>query len=488
MTAPAAGCTLPGAAAAGAAGHGREGAMAAAHEITCDVAIVGAGAAGLMAAVEAADQGAQVLVLEGEAGTGGSTRISGAYVALCETDLQPGSREELFEDLLAAHHHDCQQDLSRLYVDEAQATWRRLGDLGIRFVRTFGFADMRRPWAHELSGAEMTGGAEIVTRLEAAARARGVRILTGTRARRLLAGGGRITGLTAETGAGMGQVAAARGVVLASGGFTRNRDLIRNFGRPGAEGIAALTGAGSRGDGLLMAMAAGAGTAYMTAGIAPTAPVDPATGKGVMALYAGAIALNLEGRRFCRESDLYTHTCWAALAQPGATFVQVYDEPMRRAYGETMIGKVLTGYREISAGSLPDLAAALHAACGIDAPALLEAVARYNADLAAGRPDAFGRRHPVGTTGALSPIAAAPFHAAVCKAGTTHFNGGLAVDTRMRVQDVFGAPIPGLYAAGEVTGGFHGAGYMSGSFVGMALIFGRVAGRAAAAAPAGPGR
>ena len=61
--------------------------------------------------------------------------------------------------------------------------------------------------------------------------------------------------------------------------------------------------------------------------------------------------------------------------------------------------------------------------------------------------------------------------------GTTHFNGGLKIDAEMRVIDVFGGPIPGLYAAGEVTGGFHGKGYLSGTHVGMALIFGQIAGR-----------
>ena len=88
----------------------------------------------------------------------------------------------------------------------------------------------------------------------------------------------------------------------------------------------------------------------------------------------------------------------------------------------------------------------------------------------------------MGTAGDLPPIEQGPFYAAVCRAGTTHFNGGLAVDGQMRFRTVWGEVIPGLYAAGEATGGFHGAGYMSGTFVGMALIFGRVAGRTAAAA------
>ncbi|TKT75716.1 FAD-dependent oxidoreductase [Aquamicrobium sp. LC103] len=445
-----------------------------------NVVVVGSGAAGLMAAVEAADQGATVIVLESEPMTGGSTRLSGAYVALCETPLQPGTREELYEDLVHSHHNDCQEDLSRLYVDEAAATHRKLEDVGVRFVRAFRFAHMSRPWAHELSGDEMSGGAEIVTRLEAAARARGVRIETDARVRRLLIEAGRVTGVNFERDDETHRCMATRGVVLATGGFTRSRELIRNFGRPGSESILPLTGQGSRGDGLLMGMSAGAGISYMTVGVAPTAPSDPETGKGAMVLYAGAIALNREGRRFCRESDLYIDTCWALLSQPDAVCVQVYDSRMKASYAQTMMGKVLTGFREFEAPTLEVLARQL-AAEGFDACGIVAGVERYNVQLAGSGDTDFGRAHAVGDSGVLLPIAEAPFHAVICRAGTTHFNGGLTVDTSMNVQNVYGDPIAGLYAAGEVTGGFHGAGYMSGTFVGMALIFGRVAGRSAAA-------
>lgn len=444
-----------------------------------DIIVVGSGAAGLMAAIEAADTGASVHILEGEAETGGSTRLSGAYVALCETPLQSGSREEFLEDLLHSHHQDCKESLSRLYVEEAPATWRLLDELGIHFVRTFQFAHMSKEWAHELSGERMSGGAEIVTILEQAAREKGIGISTSTRAKRLISDGGKVGGVVATRDGADEVFLARRGVILATGGFTRNRELIHNFGRPGAEAILPLTGQGSRGDGLLMAMAVGAGTSYMCAGVAPTAPTDPETGKGVMVLYAGAIALNKHGKRFCRESDLYIDTCWAALAQPEAKFVQIFDSRMRSNYATTMMGKVLCGFHEIEASSVAELAAALEQH-GFDGAEIVNSVERYNAGVYNGSDDEFGRTNLVGRSGKRLSIEQAPFFAAICLPGTTHFNGGLEVNTNMNVLDVFGEPIEGLYAAGETTGGFHGAGYMSGTFVGMALIFGRVAGRCAA--------
>ncbi|MEO3388789.1 FAD-dependent oxidoreductase [Mesorhizobium sp. CAU 1741] len=447
----------------------------------CNVVVVGSGAAGLMAAIEAADLGASVIVLESEPHTGGSTRLSGAYVALCETPLQPGTRDELYEDLIHSHHEDCQESLSRLYVDEAAATYSKLETLGVRFVRTFRFAHMSRPWAHELSGDEMSGGAEIVTQLEAAARARGVRLETEARVRRLVIANGEVTGVAFEWHGMAQQCTASNGVILATGGFTRNQDLIHNFGPPGAEGILPLTGQGSRGDGLLMGMSAGAGISYMTMGVAPTAPSEPETGKGAMVLYAGAIALNRDGKRFCRESELYIDTCWALLKQPGAVCAQIYDSRMKGEYEQTMMGKVLTGFREFQAPTLSALAMQLSRE-GFDAKGVVSGVERYNGQLGSGGDTDFERRHAVGDSGPLLPISKSPFHAVICRAGTTHFNGGLTVDTAMNVRDVYGNPIAGLYAAGEVTGGFHGAGYMSGTFVGMALIFGRVAGRSAALA------
>src|SRR6185295_15497235 len=120
------------------------------------------------------------------------------------------------------------------------------------------------------------------------------------RVTRLVQDDGRVTGVVVAGDNGPRVLAARRAVVIASGGFTRNPDLIVNFGRPGTQAIVPVTGAGSRGDGLLMAQAVGAGTAYMTAGIAPTAPVDRHAHKAVLVMYCGAVIVNADGARFCR--------------------------------------------------------------------------------------------------------------------------------------------------------------------------------------------
>ncbi|WP_332685510.1 FAD-dependent oxidoreductase [Bosea sp. (in: a-proteobacteria)] len=456
--------------------------MSSAPARAADVVVIGCGAAGLSAAIEAADRGAQVIVIESEASPAGSTRLSAGYAAFCETDLAPGPREELYQDLLEAHHGDHDEALVRLYVDHAAATYRRLLELGVRFAGTFQFAHMHRPWAHEVAGPGVHGGAELGRLLEIAARERGVEILTSSRGRRLVRDEhGRVDAVMVDTPGGALTLAVNRAVVLASGGFTRNPALIRNYGRPGTERILPITGAGSRGDGLTMALALGADTTYMAAGIAPTGPADPVTAKGAMLVYSGAVILNRDGRRFCDESGLYNDISWAALEQPEALIFQIYDEAIRDAHLRTMLGRVLSGYAEYKAETMEALLALLQQAGGLDAGQAKLTVEAYNGAVRRGDDPGFGRRHLVGTSGTPPAIASGPFYGIVTVPGTTHFNGGLKVDTALRVIDVFGEPIAGLYAAGEVTGGFHGSGYLSASHVGMALIFGQLAGQNAMA-------
>jgi fumarate reductase flavoprotein subunit len=431
-----------------------------------------------MAAVEAAEQGASVIVLEKQSEIGGSTRLSGGYAAFCETDMQPGTREELLADLRRSHLDDAEEDLSRLYVDDAPSTYRRLLELGLRFSGTMQFANMSKAWGHELPLGEAGGGAQIVEVLSRAADQRGVRTLTGVQGRRLLRDQDTVIGVGVERNRRRERASAKKAVVLASGGFTRNPSLIKTFGRPGTERILPITGAGSHGDGLTMAAAIGASMSYIGRGVAPTTPVEPVSGTGCVVNYFGGILLNKEGHRFCDESMVYVDLCWAGLAQTESMMIQVYDDEARESYGATMVGQVMSGGSVYSADSFDDLFEQLEAAVGLDAQTAASTVRRYNEAAAAGDDPEFGRRHLIGSDGKLRGLDRPPYHAVVAVPGTTHFNGGLKVDATMRVLDVFSDPIPRLFAAGEVVGGFHGSGYMPATHVGSALIFGRRAGSA----------
>ncbi len=454
-----------------------------------DVIVIGGGAAGLMAAIEACDAGAHVILLESEGELGGSLSLSGGFVTLCETELQPGTKQELLNDLVEAHHYDDEPSLSQLYVNHAPFTYNRLKELGVEFHRVESFAHMKKPWAHELPKGELGGGAQIAAALVEAARQRDLDIRLGHRAGALmLDADGIVNGVRAQTNQRTVSLGARRGVVIASGGFTRNPQLIKWFGRPGTEKIIPVTGPGSRGDGLLMAMKQGAGLAYIGVGVAPTGPVEPKTQKPCLIVYAGAIMLNLEGYRFVDESKVYLDICWAGLRQKNGSMIQIYDQRIRDAYLTSMVGQVLFGGHEYCANTLEELLARLATEEGLDSATAQKTINDYNVAIVTDSDQDFGRRHSVGEggigseDGALLPIKVGPFYAMMTVAGTTHFNGGLRIDDRTRVLDVFGSPIPRLFAAGEVTGGFHGAGYLSATFIGSAIIFGGIAGRNASSA------
>ena len=193
----------------------------------------------------------------------------------------------------------------------------------------------------------------------------------------------------------------------------------------------------------------------------------------------GAMIVGLDGKRFHNEGDNYVLITQAAMDLPQALFFQVYDAPMRKLL-EEWTGSPIFGIPfepEITGETLEELGAAIAQKYpDFDADVMVETARAYSQYVHDGEDLEFGRTNISGTSGELLPIEEGPFYAVACVPGTTHFNGGLKTDAGMRVVDaISGEPIPGLYAAGEVTGGFHGFGYMSATAFGKALIHGVVA-------------
>ncbi len=278
-------------------------------------------------------------------------------------------------------------------------------------------------------------------------------------------------------------VASRHGVILASGGFSRNPQLIHRFA-PGYEKCLLLGGPGNVGDGLRMAWQLGADVCDMpyikaTFGKHPT---DTKNLHACLAVYKGAIAVNQEGRRFVNESISYKLLGDACLRQPGGCAYQILDQAiLDQGDNRVRIVDLQRRFEEglmIQAETLEALAARIE----IPADALVRTVAEYNGFVEAGHDPHFGRKHLVHNHGALCRIERPPFYAFLSGTAIYGTYCGLRVDERMRVIDVFGAPIDGLYAAGEVVGGLHGGAYMTGSALGKAVIFGRIAARTATGA------
>ena len=447
-----------------------------------DLIVVGAGGAGLAAAITAADLGLDVLLLEKTARTGGSSRICGGLLAFAGTDIQKAhgiedSSELLYQDLMEVGRHENDPALVRAYADNQHATYAWLLKEGVTFgPRPDASSGQSVPRCHVVDPDAMI---DVLT-AQATGRPR-VTLVTGAEGTRLIRHDGRVTALRISHDGQTRDVATARGVILTAGGFTRDAGLIHTFAPKQAKAWVS-GGEANTGDGLRMAWQLGAGVRDVAwiQGTFGKHPTNHSTRHSLLAVYKGAIAVNLSAKRFVDESLSYKLLGTASLEQDGDHTWQIFDQPIYDSHEEEVsIFDVRHRHRDgmlIEAATLDELAVR----CGLDAATLKDTVARYNANVRAGGDPDFHRRHLVHNHGALVPIETPPFYAHASTAALYGTYCGVTVDPAMRVLDVFGEPINGLWAAGEMIAGLHGAAYMTGSALGKALIFGRLAGNTAA--------
>jgi len=194
----------------------------------------------------------------------------------------------------------------------------------------------------------------------------------------------------------------------------------------------------------------------------------------LLAYYRGGIVVNSAGERFVDESKSYKAIGKASMDQAGARGFQIFDQKVMDL--SVRSPKTLDFQRAFDLGRVTaaDTIVELAERIGIDPQALARTVSEYNDGIRQQR-DRFGRRHLSNQVGEAFPLEHPRYYAyaTVPYMATTY--AGIKVDRRMRVVDVWGKPIDGLYAAGEIIGGAHGRGYMTGASLGKALIFGRVA-------------
>ncbi|MDB5820471.1 MAG: hypothetical protein JWQ11_4111 [Rhizobacter sp.] len=447
-----------------------------------DVVVIGAGMAGHCTALEAARQGGRVLLLEKTALHGGSTRMCGGAFAFAGTDVQkekgiPDSAELLEEDLLKAGKYRNDAALVHVYAQRQHEAYRWLEALGLVFDKVSLSGSQSVPRNHSIDPVL------VLETLHTKALEAGVYYRANAAVDSLVTEGAgeqrRVCGVVL---AGGERIDATGGVVIATGGFSRAADLVERFA-PHLRAARPMGGEGNTGDGLRMAWALGAdlvdmGYAKGTFG-APVAP--PSAGKEgiaprlMSAMYRGAIVVNAAGRRFVDESVSYKTIGDRCLEQPDALAFQVFDQQVMDQ--SAPLPTVVDFAAGLEAGLIrqADSLEALAADLGIDSAVLLDTVARYNAAANGERADDFGRTSLSTGYGKPTRVERAPFYGLACTTGLTSTYCGLHIDTTARVLDVYGHPIDGLYATGEVMGGFHGETYMSGSSLAKGCIFGRIA-------------
>ncbi|GAA2215258.1 FAD-dependent tricarballylate dehydrogenase TcuA [Nonomuraea monospora] len=485
-----------------------------------DVIVVGGGNAGFSAAHAARERGARVLLLEkgaaGEAG-GNSFYTAGAFRfpfsgldelrPLIEqdprhatTDVPPYTAEDFLADMKRVTDGRCDPVLTDVLVGDAAEAVRWLAGKGIRwrlmYERQAYESDGHWRFFGGLVVGTSGGGKGLIAGHTEAALASGVEIRYGAAVTALPRDGQRVTGVEYRDASGAVHEVSASAVVLAAGGFEadpdrRARHLGPEWRRAKIRGNPLNTG-----EVLDLAIAAGAQPYGDWTSCHSTAwDANAPDGGGNRTLtnqltrqsYPVGIVVNREGRRFVDEGADYRNYTYAKygreiLRQPGGVAFQLFDatsRPLLRS--EEYDSHPITAAQ---ADTLAELAAAL----GIDPAGLEETVARFNASIDDGVP--FDPSVKDGRAAAVQPpksnwalaLDAPPYYGYAVTCGITFTFGGVRVDTDARVLDGGGAPIPGLYAAGELVGGLFSGNYPGGSGLTSGTVFGRRAGTHAAGA------
>lgn len=449
-------------------------------DIEVPVAVIGAGAAGLVAALAAHEAGAEVLVIERDPVPRGSTALSAGLIPAPGTRWQREAglddSPELFSADIMAKAHD--EPDPALVARLAGAVGPALEWLSDRHGLPFSvITDFRYPGhsANRMHGLPSRSGEELVDRLAGAVEAAGIPILCEARVDTLYREADTIRGFGLVRPDGTRERVACRALVLACNGYGGNKALV-------AQHVPELAGAlyfgheGNQGDALLWGEALGAATRHLSGHQGHGSVAHP---HGILITWAtvteGGFQVNTEGRRFSDESRGYSEQAAEVLRQPGGTAVTVFDARI------AAIARQFEDFRKAeSAGAIveADTIEALAARLHLPEAALAETLAEVESCKRAGSRDAFGRSFA--GVPALSP----PYRAVRVTGALFHTQGGLVVDDDARVLREDGAPIPNLFAAGGAACGVSGTGpggYLSGNGLLAALALGRIAGQAAGA-------
>lgn len=487
-----------------------------------DIVIVGAGGAGMTAALTAAEKGADVIILESQAAVGGnSVRATGGMNA-ADTPAQDENEfgesagvektlktarttyadnvtitklaeevekqwadyqanpvgyfdsDELMElDTMIGGKGINNPELVEELADESAdgVEWLKKYGIDLTSVGSFGGASVKR--IHRPVNAEgktIAVGSYMIPLLEKACEENDkISIQLETTATTILTDeNGKAVGVKAVGATGNEVTVNAKAVILATGGFGANLDMVAEL-VPALKGFMTTNAAGAQGQGIEMAQALGAATVDMNQiQIHPTVQFDTAALITEGLRGDGAVLINAEGKRFIDEVGTRDVVSAAEIAQPGSYSYLVVDQAMLDK-SSVIAGYVKRGF-VFQGNTYEELAEAL----GVDAATFAETMNTWNTYVEAKNDPDFGR------TSFAQPLNTAPYYAIKVTAGVHHTMGGLVINTDTEVLKDDGTAIAGLYAAGEVTGGVHGANRLGGNAVADFVVFGRIAGEEAA--------
>ena len=450
-----------------------------------DVLVVGYGGAGACAAIAAREAGAEVLILEKLKTGGGNTAVSGGVVYAGGTSVQKANRiadtaDKLYLHFLKAGKAFINPALAKIAAEESANNIEWLIRLGAKFgvpmvsgaEIPLGSESVAR--VHFTGYGKLSGGAAFYKVLADTAQTREAKILFNTPVKQIIVNTtGEVMGVQADSEGKEIFVKARKAVVLAAGGFSRNKEMLAAYSRDGYYSPS-LGAIGLTGDGIRMALALGADVSNMSKVVVDYGLVLPGAER---ATYAGegGIVINILAKRFVDETSFYDRKGIILLQQPESRAFSIFDE----AYRKSRKSSIVAGFsnqleKEVAARIVrkANTIAALGLSINVPPDTLEQTIKKCTQDVKSGVDSDYGRKT------LLEPISTPPFYAYETLPVMFDTSGGVKVNTRSQVINVSGKVIPRLYAAGVNMGGLVGEFYPgSGSVLNGILTFGRIAGR-----------
>ncbi|MPZ88752.1 MAG: FAD-dependent oxidoreductase [Nitriliruptorales bacterium] len=489
-------------------------------DLDSDVIVVGAGNAGMCAALAARENGTRVTVLERapEPERGGNTAFTAGAMRVVyhsaddilalvpelsesqvnETDFGVYDEAQFFEDMARITEYRCDPHLVEVLVTRSLDTLKWMRTKGVRFMPIYGRQAFKVGGRFKFWGGltiEANGGGPGLVEAEmGAAEREGIEVLYGARALELLCDDDGVHGVRVREGGRTSELR-SRAVVLAAGGFQSNAEWRTRYLGPGWD-LAKVRGTRfNTGDGIRMALDIGASSygnwsGAHAVGWDRNAPEfgDLRVGDGFQKhSYPWGIMVNAEGKRFVDEGADFRNYTYAKygrriLEQPSQFAYQVFDAKVAHLLRDEYRIREVT---VVKADTLEELA---HKMEDVDPQGFLKTMKAYNAAVRTDVPfDATvkdGRRTEgleVDKTNWANTVDEPPFEAYAITCGITFTFGGLRITTDAEVLDVDGEPIPGLFACGELVGGLFYFNYPGGAGLTAGSVFGRIAGSSAAA-------
>ena len=448
--------------------------------IDCDIVVVGAGGAGMTAAISAKQEGMNVIILEKMPYAGGNTtKASGGMNAAgtkkqqaaiaAEEDaevkesLEGSTVENFIADTMEGGHNINNIDLVTTMAENSSDAIEWLEGIGAELPTIAATGGTVHRYLHEPEDGSAVGEF-LVEKFSEQLEKMDIPVYYNTEATDLIVDGDKVVGVKA-TGKTADYTINAGAVILATGGFGASEEMYCKY-RPDLKGSVTTNAPGATGDGIVMAEKVGAALVDIDQiQLHPTVFQENGFLVSERLRSNGAILVNIEGNRFTNDLATRDAVSAAELEQPECCAYIVYDSQFAE---EKLYQKYVTNGLTTEAASIEELGKAI----GFDDAAVanfVKTVEKWNDVCENDTPDEFGRDN------GLVPMTTAPYYAIKIAPGIHHTMGGIEINTAAEVINTDGNAIPGLFAAGEVTGGVHGGNRIGGNAVADIVVFGRIA-------------